>query len=78
MFGSRFENNKSDLKDEILPTIKQIEERNPISFILCDNSIENQEINETIDPLILPLTFKYTPRDTPQHNGVLERRYHTL
>ena len=42
--------------------------------IRCDNTGENQVLNDEIDPLVLPITFEYTPRDTPQHNVVVERK----
>ena len=78
MIWSRFEKYKSDLKNEVIPVIKHIQSRQPISFIRCDNAGENQTLEQTIDPLVIPLTFEYTPRDTPQHNGVVERKYQTL
>ena len=78
MIWSRFEKNKSDLKDKMIPVIKHIQSRHPISYVRCDNAGENKALNEAIYPLIIPLTFKYTPRDTPEHNGVVERKYQTL
>ena len=75
MIWSRFEKNKSELKDEVIPFIKHIQSRHPISFIRCDNKGENQSLDQALDPLVIPLTFEYTPRDTPQHNGVFERKY---
>ena len=78
MIWSRFVKNKSGLKDELIPFIKYIQSRHPISFIRCENEGENQTLDQALDPLIIPLTFKYTPRDTPQHNGVVERKYQTL
>ena len=78
MIWSRFEKNKSDLKDKVIPVIKNIQSRQPISFIRCDNSGENQSLDQSLYPLIIALTFEYTPRDTPQHNGVVERKYQTL
>lgn len=78
MICSRFEKNKSNLKDEVIPVIKNIQYRHPILFICCENAEENQELDQALDPLIIPLTFEYTLRDTPQHNGVVERKYQTL
>ena len=78
MIWSRFAKYKSDLKDEVIPVIKHIQSRHPISFIRCDNAGENQALDQELDPLVIPLTFEYTPRDTPQHNGVVERKYQTL
>ena len=75
---SRFEKVKSDLKDEVITVIKNIQYRHSISFICCDNEGENQALDQYLDPLIIPLTFEYTPRDTPHHNGVVERKYQTL
>ena len=57
MIWSRFEKNKSDLKDEVIPVIKHIQSRHPISFIRCDNSGENQSLDQALDPLLIPLTF---------------------
>ena len=69
MIWSRFEKNKSDLKDEVIPVIKHIQSRHPISFVRCDNAGENQVLEQAIDPLVIPLTFEYTPRDTPNTMG---------
>ena len=71
MIWKRFSKNKSYLKDEIIPVIKHIQSRHTISFIRCDNAGENQALDQDLDPIIIPLTFEYTPRDTPQHNGVV-------
>ena len=78
MIWSIFANNKSDLKNEVMTILKNIQSTHPISYIRCDNDGENQVLNDEIYPLVLPLTFEYTPRDTPQHNGVVERKYQTL
>ena len=78
MIWSRFEKNKSDLKNEVMTFIKKIQSIKPISYIICDNSGENQVLKDEIDPLVLTLTFEYTPRDTNQHNGVVENKYQTL
>ena len=78
MIWSRFVKNKSDLKYEVIPVIKNIQSRHPILFIHFENSGENQELDQALDPLIIPITFEYTPRDTPQHNGFVERKYQTL
>ena len=69
MIWSRFSKNKSDLKDEVIPVIKHIQSRHPISFIQCDNEGENQALDQEIEPLVIPLTFEYTPRDTPNIMG---------
>ena len=78
MIWSRFSKSKSDLKDKVIPVIKHIQSRHPISFIRYDDEGENQALDQALDPLVIPLTFEYTPRDTPQHNGVVERKYQTL
>ena len=78
MIWSRFAKKNSDLKDEVIPVIKNIQSRHPISFILCDNEGDNQEMDQDLDPLIIPLTFEYKTRDTTQHNGVFGRKYQTL
>ena len=74
MIWSHFENKKSELRNEVLPVIKHIKSKHTISYIRCENPGENQVLNEYIEPLIPPLTFKYTPIDTPQHNGVVKRK----
>ena len=71
---STFEKNKSDLKDEVIPFIKHIKSIKPISYILCDNEGKNKGLNKSIYPIIITLTFEYTPRDTPKHNGVVESK----
>ena len=78
MIYIRFAKNKSDLKDEVIPVIKNIQSRHPISFIRCENAGENQELDQSLDPLIITLTFEYTPRDTSQQNGVVERKYQNI
>ena len=61
-------------KNEVLPVINNMQYIHPISFISFGNEGEYQGLNEEIDPLFIPITFKYTSRDTPQQNGVVERK----
>lgn len=36
------------------------------------------EVRGNFQEDLLGITFEYTPRHTPQHNGVVERKFQTL
>ena len=74
MMWSHFVRNKSDLKEVVTGLIKELKnERISVSYIRCDNSGENSSMENECINLNLKITFEYTPRDTPQHNGIVER-----
>ena len=47
-------------------------------FIITDNSGENISLEKEYEKYHLGVIFEYTLRSTPQHNGVVERKYETL
>ena len=49
-----------------------------IRHIRCDNAEENKSLELACLENEFNISFEYTPRDTPQHNGVVERKYATL
>ena len=69
---------KSDLVDKILPILIKINHVHTIKYIRCDNAGENKALEEKCSPIDFNFCFEYTPRDTPQHNGVVERCFQTL
>ena len=44
----------------------------------CDNAGENLKTEELFKNGNLGIRFQYTARETPQHNGVVERSFVTL
>ena len=79
MKWSHFVKNKSDLKDVVIHLIEELKDKNiSVKFVRCDNAGENRSLENECIEKCMKLTFKYTPRDTPQHNGVVERAYQTL
>ena len=51
-----------------------------VQSIRCDNAGENKILEENCKKTtgLAHIKFKYTPRDTPQFNGVVERAFVTL
>jgi hypothetical protein len=47
---------------------------NPVKYVRCDNAGENRSLQKRANSVDwkLNLTFKFTPRDTPQHNHLAE------
>ena len=78
MCWNRFGKKKSELTELLLPIIRNIHHVHSLQYILCDNAGENKILEKKIYPLEISVQFEYTPRDTPQHNGVVERKYQTL
>ena len=50
----------------------------PVKFIRCDNAGENSLLEQNCLSEGLGIEFKYTPPDSPQYNGRLERKIATL
>ena len=49
-----------------------------VDCVRCDNASENVKLEKLCLEQRLKVQFEYTARDTPQHNGVVERSYQTL
>ena len=49
-----------------------------VKYIRCDNAGENKTTDAHLRTHGKGVTFEYTSSDTPQHNGVVERRFATL
>lgn len=79
MSWSFFGKTKDDISDHILPLLQKLIELGiNIKFIRCDNSPENKSLDVVSTQNKLNINFEYTPRDTPKHNGVVERCFQTL
>ena len=81
MCWSVFLKKKSDLKNALIPLIIKIKKDTgvDIKVIRCDNAGENKELQREIDrDRELNIKFEYTAPNTPQHNGVVERKFATL
>ena len=81
MCWSMFLKNKSELKHKAIPLIKKIKKRTGVNIevIRCDNAGENKSLQEAIDlDPDLNIKFEYTAPNTPQQNGVVERKFATL
>ena len=49
-----------------------------MKIIRCDNAGENKVLERESDKNELGIIFEYTARETPQHNGVVERAFVTV
>ena len=49
-----------------------------VQTIRCDNAGENKDTETHLRQSGFPIRFEYTSSNTPQHNGVVERRFATL
>ena len=51
----------------------------PVELIQCDNAGENKSLQEAVEKHpTLSVQFEYTPRNSPQYNGKVERRFQFL
>ena len=82
MKWSFFLKSKGKLKDKIIPFLKTIHEKDKVMVqsIRCDNAGENNRMEEACKQTtgLAHIKFEYTPQDTPQFNGVIERAFATL
>ena len=82
MKWSFFLKSKGELKDKIIPFLKIVHEKDKVTIqsIRCDNAGENHKVEEECKQTtgLAHIKFEYTPRDTPQFNGVVERAFATL
>ena len=49
-----------------------------VEMISCDNAGENKELEKAMKNNGFKTRFEYTAADTPQQNGVVERKFATL
>ena len=76
---SHFLENKSDTSDVMINLIKHLEKLGVIvKYIHCDNAGEHLSFKEESIRKGMGLTFEFTSRSTPQHNGRVERKFQTL
>jgi hypothetical protein len=72
---------KSDLKNKVIPWILRMQKEFNVKIqtIRCDNAGENIALKHTLDnDKDLFVKFEFTAPDTPQQNGVVERKFQTL
>ena len=71
---------KSETSKEIIEFVKELKarENKEVKYIRCDNAGENWKVEEKLCKLGFGITFEYTAPNTPQHNGVVERKFATL
>ena len=76
---STFGNKKSDLSDKVFPIILSIfNTGHKVYKLRLDNAGENWELEDKCLKHILGIKFEYTTPNTPQHNGVVERKFQSL
>ena len=76
---SHFIGQKSDMPEKVLYLLKELKNKNiEVKKIRCDNAGENYSLKDLCVAEGIKVIFEFTPRDTPQHNGVVERAFQTL
>ena len=52
----------------------------PVKFIRLDNAGENRDLQKKCEQSqdLNDITFEFTPRDAPQFNGKIERKFATM
>ena len=68
---------KNDQNDLVLKQLRKMKKNGtPVKFIRLDNSGENKALQELVDnDPVLNVSFEFTPRDSPQYNGRVERKF---
>ena len=73
---------KSKLADKMTPFLKNLHEKNKVIIqnIRCNRVGENKTLKEKCQGTtgLAHIKFEFTPRDTPQYNGTVERAFTTL
>ena len=70
---------KSQVKEHIVPLICELQNKGKVvKYIRCDNAGENTKLKEECDRLNLGVEFEFTAPNTPQQNGIVERKFATL
>ena len=78
---SFFLKSKDELSDKIIELIKELKngpEKITVEKIRCDGAGENKDLEGKAKKDGLGLIFEITARNTPQHNGRVERKFQTL
>jgi transposase InsO family protein len=71
-------------KDEVAETVLALRRRRlqhqkiTVKYIRCDNAGEHLTLQDRCNEEGLGITFEFTSRNTPQHNGRIERKFQTL
>ena len=71
---------KSETSKNIIEFVKDLraKENKEVKYIHCNNASENRKAKEKLCKLGFGITFEYTAPNTPQHNGVVERKFAML
>ena len=78
-FWARFCRHKYDIVDEIIEVIFKINNDGyKVKTIRLDNAGEHMNLQSECNRKELGINFEYTAPYTPQHNGVVERKFQTL
>jgi hypothetical protein len=77
---SFFLKKKSDLADKMMVFLREMTKSGtPVTFIRCDNAGENKSLQTDISKdNFVKSQFEFTPRDSPQYNGRVERVFGEL
>ena len=78
MTWNYFLRTKTELASQITQLIRKLQGKKlSIRYIRCDNGGENMQLEQECEKEKMNIKFEYTPRETPQHNGVVERKFQT-
>ena len=69
---------KKDQVPTLMKFVRRMKSRGtPVKFIRCDNAGENKDLQEKCmqSKDLNDIKFEYTPRDAPQYNGRIERKF---
>jgi len=71
---------KKKTRDKILSLLKHLKSQENIDVknIRCDDAGENVATKTLLDQEGYGINFEFTSKGTPQHNGIVERRFATL
>ena len=74
-----FLHKKSDTSEVMINLITHLDKQGvKVKYIRCDNAGEHLSFQEACNRKGLGITFEFTSRATPQHNGRVERKFQTL
>ena len=77
---SSFLKKKSDQVEKLVSFLKDLKAKHNVTvkYIRCDNAGENKKLQERCESEGLGITFEYTPSNSPQFNGKVERAFAAL
>jgi hypothetical protein len=81
MTWSMFMKQKNHAAKHMLPFLLKLHKLgHPVKFIRCDSAGENKDLENKCqqEPTLCDIIFQYTPRDSPQYNGKVERKIAVL